>query len=241
MLALLLLPFPAVAAPPFTTDDPAPVDYRHVELDFFTQFTGVKGDVTGVLPALEADYGLLPNLEIHLVAPMAFDSAQGSPFHYGYGDTEFGFKYKFVHQQQDSWVPDVSIAPLAQLPTGDARQNLGNGNTREFFPLWAEKDFGAWETYGGGGYWNNPGVGNKNYWFAGWVLQYQITKNFQFGGEIFHQTASVADGRDSSGFNLGGAYDLDQHYHILLSAGRGLQNADTTNQYSTYAALQVTY
>ena len=110
-----------------------------------------------------------------------------------------------------------------------------------FLPVWVQKSFGDWTTYGGGGYWINPGGGNRNYWFAGWLLQRQITKALAIGGELFHQTADTVGGHDSTGFNLGGIYDFTDNYHLLLSAGRGLENAHATNEFSYYIAFQWTF
>ncbi|MGB9154492.1 MAG: hypothetical protein WCD70_15560 [Alphaproteobacteria bacterium] len=93
---------------------------------------------------------------------------------------------------------------------------------------------------GGAGYWNNPGADNKNYWFFGSVLQRKITEQLNLGGELFYQTAYMIGERDSSGFNLGGTYDLNENYHILFTAGRGIQDVDA-NQFSYYLALQLTY
>ena len=101
--------------------------------------------------------------------------------------------------------------------------------------------FGGWQTYGGGGYWINPGAGNKNYWFAGWQLQRQITEQLALGGEIFHQTADSAGASDSTGFNLGGVFDITEHHHLLFSAGRGLENATESNEFSYYVAYQLTF
>ena len=100
---------------------------------------------------------------------------------------------------------------------------------------------GDWTTYGGGGYWINPGPGNKDYWFTGWLLQRQVTKQLAIGAELFHDTAMTVGGRDSSGFNVGGVYDITEHYHLLFSAGRGLQDVRDTNQFSYYLALQKTF
>jgi len=36
-----------------------------------------------------------------------------------------------------------------------------------FLPVWMQKDVGDWTVYGGGGYWINPGAGQKNWWFTG--------------------------------------------------------------------------
>ena len=38
-----------------------------------------------------------------------------------------------------------------ELPTGSATKGLGVGKTWYKVPLWAQKSFGPWTTYGGGG------------------------------------------------------------------------------------------
>jgi hypothetical protein len=98
---------------------------------------------------------------------------------------------------------------------------LGSGYWQEFLPLWLQKDWGDWTTYGGGGYWINPGHGDRNFWFFGWLLQRKITENLTLGGELFHQTSSAVGARPSSGFNIGGQYDFTEHDHFLFSVGRG--------------------
>ena len=122
-------------------------------------------------------------------------------------------------------------------------RRLGSGHARVFLPVWMQKSFGEWTTYGGGGYWINQdkNLGDKNYWFFGWLLQRKITEKLTLGGEIFHQTADTEAGVDSTGVNLGGIYDFDEHNHLLFSAGRGFQNASETNLYSWYLAWQITY
>jgi hypothetical protein len=42
-----------------------------------------------------------------------------------------------------------------------------------FLPLWIQKSWGDWQTYGGGGYYidQDYAVSDKNYWYAGWLLQ----------------------------------------------------------------------
>jgi hypothetical protein len=61
------------------------------------------------------------------------------------------------------------------------------------------------------------------------------------GAELFHQTANTVGSKDQTGFNLGLTYDLSEHYHLLISAGSGLQSRATTNALSYYTALQLTF
>ena len=81
----------------------------------------------------------------------------------------------------------------------------------------------------------------------GWLLQRQVTTQLAIGAEIFHQTATVAFGATNSvftkpttGFNFGAIYDFDQHNHLLVSVGAGLQNAPDTNLFSWYVGYQMT-
>jgi hypothetical protein len=78
------------------------------------------------------------------------------------------------------------------------------------------KNWGAWTTYGGGGYWYNPGSGNRNWGFVGWVLQRQITKQFTLGAEVYHRTPDTEGGDASTGFNIGAIVNLSDKQHILI-------------------------
>jgi hypothetical protein len=229
------------AGPPFRTDDPVPVDYQHWEIYTFSTATQIHADLSGVLPGIEVNYGALDNLQLHIAAPLAFDRPEGRDAKFGYGDTEIGAKYRVLDPGEDDWWPQAGFFPAVDFPSGNARRGLGAGHTRAFLPLWLQKNFGSWTIDSGAGYWINPGAGNRNYWLFGWLVQRQVTDKLALGGEIFHQTADTAAGTDSTGFNLGGVYDFTEHYHLLFSAGRGLQNAATTNEFSYYLAVQVTY
>jgi hypothetical protein len=171
LVALLLLSSAASAGPPYITDAPEPTDYQHWELYVFSQGTHAMGETSAVAPpSCDCNYGIVPNVQLHIQPGMAFAHANGTPLHLGPGDTEFGVKYRFIEQDKTSWIPSVALSPLLEAPTGDAARGLGTGRTHAFVPLWIQKDFGDWTTFGGGGYWINPGPGNKNHWFVGWVL-----------------------------------------------------------------------
>ena len=233
----------ALAGPPFKTDDPEPVAYQHYELYTFSIGSKVRGDTSGAFPGVEFNYGLIPNGQFHIIAPLAFDSPAGQPNQFGYGDTELGFKYRFVQEDQKGIRPQIGVFPFLELPTGDPARGLGTGHPSLYLPVWLQKSVGDWTTYGGGGYWINHGGGSddKDYWYFGWLLQRKVTDKLVIGAELFHQTATVIGGRDSTGFNIGAIYDFNEHNHLLFSAGRGFQNASDTNLFSWYIAYQITY
>jgi len=231
----------AIAGPPYRTDDPEPVEEGHWEVYGFSTAMHVQGDTSGTLPGLEVNYGAAPDLQLHLIAPVAFDKPSGTATRWGAGDTELGVKYRFVAEDDKGWRPQIGIFPLLELPTGDADRGLGTGRAHVFLPVWVQKSIGPWTSYGGGGYWINPGPGNKNYWFAGWLVQRQVTDNLAIGAELFHQTADTSGGADQTGFNIGAVFDITENHHLLVSAGRGIEHAAATNQFSYYVAYQLTF
>ncbi|MDR3419128.1 MAG: hypothetical protein P4L83_23375 [Nevskia sp.] len=236
----------AQAGPPYVTDDPEPVELGHWEVYGFTAGAHQhSANTSGVLPGLEVNYGAAPGLQLHAILNYAYDVPSGGSWHSGLGDTELGLKYRFVNPEKDDWYPQVGIFPLLEVPTGDASHGLGTGQTLAFLPVWLQKDWDEWTTYGGGGYWINPGPGNRNYWFFGWLLQRQVTKSLALGVEVFHQTPSVDGGNGVSGFNLGGVFDFTERHHLLFSAGRGGQQyavdgAGITMPFAYYLAFQWT-
>ncbi len=223
--------------PPFNTDDPEPVDFRHWEVYFASIYSHTPGLVSGTFPHFEVNYGAAPNLQLHIIGPVAFNDPAGGSQTYGYGDTELGAKFRFL--QEGKRTPMVGVFPLLEAPTGDASRGLGAGQTRVFLPVWVQKSFGnGWQTYGGGGLWVNPGAGNHNYGFFGWELQNQVTKQLMLGVEFFHSTPQSTVIGQQGGFNVGGVYDLDEGHHLMLSVGRDFQG---TTGLAAYVAFQWTF
>lgn len=225
----------ALAGPPFKTDDPEPVDLGHLEFYVFAAGQRMTGHSAGIGPALEFNYGILPETQFHIVLPLAYDRPQGSPSQRGLGDTEVGFKVRFLHETDT--LPQIGIFPLVEIPTGDADKSLGAGHTQVFVPVWIQKSWGPWTTYGGAGWWRNPGEGNRNWTFTGWLLQRDLGEHLTLGGELFHTTAANLDGRASNGFDLGGQVNFGEKHHLLFSLGR---NVSGERQTSFYVGYQLT-
>ncbi len=231
VLFFLVLDKNIYGGPPFRTDDPVPVPYLSGELYLFSTGVTDNGGTSGVGPAIEFNYGILPNTQFHIVAPLAFSIPKGETAYAGYGDTEVGVKYRFV--DQSSVIPDIAAFPLVEVPTGNAARNLGNGKTQLYLPLWLQKDIGKWTVYGGSGYWINPGNGNKNWQFTGILIQYNFTDNFFLGIELFHQTSSVIQTDNAyTGIHLGGGIPIADSYQILFSSDLG--NGITSYKHFAY-------
>jgi len=162
----------------------------------------------------------------------------GGSRQYGYGDTELGVKYRFFHETD--YLPEIGMFPLVEAPTGDSGRGLGNGQTQVFAPVWLQKSFGKdkeWTTFGGGGFWYNPGIDHRNFFRFGWELQRDLNKYLTLGGEVYHETQMIGGESGHTAFNLGGYVNFDEHRHVLFSAGRDI---DGPNRFSCYLGYQLT-
>ncbi|HEY3268486.1 MAG TPA: hypothetical protein VGM37_16315 [Armatimonadota bacterium] len=222
----------SLAGPPFQTDDPEPVNLHHWEAYIASQCLHDQGGVTYTSPHIEVNYGAARDLQLHVVAPIVASRPNGGSLERGYGDTELGVKYRFVHENAHR--PQVGVFPLIEAPTGSRARGLGNGQLQVYLPVWLQKSWGPWTTYGGGGYWRNPGDGNRNWWFSGWLIQRDVSPHLTIGGEAIHTTPSTVDGRTSTGFNMGAIVNLDEERHILLSGGRDIRGERRTTAYIAY-------
>jgi len=101
----------------------------------------------------------------------------------------------------------------------------------------AAEELGPWTTYGGGGYWINPGAGRKNWAYTGWLLQRDFSKALILGAELFHRTPDAIDGESGTGFTGGGQINFTERYHFLFSAGKDFSGP---NKLTLYVALQWT-
>jgi hypothetical protein len=219
------------AGPPFDTDDPETVLYKHWEYYISSINTFQLGVLSGTSPHFEINYGLVPNVQVHLLLPVNYNYTRQEGSNFGYADTEFGIKYRFVQETESS--PQIGTFPIIEIPT-IKNNGFSSGKTKIYIPVWAQKSWGKLTTYGGVGYWINPGSGNKNWIFSGWEMQYDISPALTLGGEIYYHSADTREGKSGTGFNLGGSVNPSSKFHIIFSFGHSLSN---TNVISSYLGL----
>jgi len=229
LLAILASVPYAHAGPPFLTDDPEPVEFRHFEFYTFSTFDR-SADGYGVsVPAIELNMGAAPELQLHIVVPMQVSAPFQGPNNFGIGDIEIGAKYRFL---QEKGARQVGVFPMVEALSGDASRGLGNGQTWFKLPVWVQKDLGhGWLTYGGGGYLVNPAPGMRNHPFFGRQIQKDINKKLTLGAEWFNPgRASFATG-NSHILNAGGFYNFTENFCLLFSAGHSIQGDSHTVGY----------
>ncbi len=228
---LCLLSIPAWAGPPFQTDDPEPIDFRHYEFYTFANSDGTPVETDTEGPAVEFNWGALPNVHLHIIVPAAtiFPSndptlapAGTGPRAFGVGDIELGIKYRFV--QETKHRPMIGTFTMFEFPSGNSQRGLGVGKTWYKVPLWVQKSFGRWTTYGGGGETVIRGVpGYRSYPFAGWLLQRDLVKKLTLGAEVFYhgpEGLATPQTRPATLIDIGGYYKFrDPGFQLLFCYG----------------------
>ena len=205
------------AGPPFLTDDPEPVPFKHWESYLFSTADATPEGTSGSGPAFEFNVGALSDLQLHLVVPLTYVSPESERRAYGLGDIELGFKYRFI--EETGGHPMVGLFPVLEIPSGDADRGLGNGRTWGKLPVWLQKNWEPWTTYGGGGYVINPASEARNYFFGGWLLQREFGERLTLGGEVFAQERSSKDSGSFALFNFGGSFKITPNFQLLFSGG----------------------
>lgn len=215
----LLLPSAARAGPPFLTDDPEPTDTGHWELYApYFEAEGRGRDFEGSAGA-ELNYGAAPDLQLTVGLPLAFSHNAGG-WRWAAGDLELSAKYRFYHDEAAGL--QIAVFPGLTLPT--ASRGMGAGRVTGLLPVWAQKDFGPWSLFGGGGYALNPGAGNRNYWTGGVALTRQLGQRLLLGIEVDRQGADQVGGRAATSLGIGAIYDLPGPFRLLASGGPVLED-----------------
>jgi hypothetical protein len=217
----------ALAGPPYVTDDPEPTDTGHWENYHFVMGAGREYE-----SGLDLNYGGAKDLQLTAVIPIKTEDDWRSV---GLGEIELAAKYRFLHQDEKGWMPDVAVFPNITLPTGPH----ATGHATFFLPVWAQKDLDKWSVFGGGGYTINPGAGQKNYWLGGLAVTRQITDAITIGPEVYVQTASETRAQSLTGVNLGVAYKLTKHWSLLAAGGPQFEGHD--RRAMGYVALKLDY
>jgi hypothetical protein len=226
LFLLLSLQYPLNSGPPFQTDDPEPVGYRHWEVYFASQIEREARGISGEAPAIEVNYGPLSNVQLHAIVPFAFSSSREDGGSYGIDNLELGAKYRFINEQKA--MPQAGIFPLLEYPLTHDQET---GHMKIFLPLWLQKSWGPWTSYGGGGYWIDTRQSAGNSWFFGWELQRDISAMLTLGAETFIATPGT-----EVGFNAGAIVTFFEHHHLLFSMGSDISGKISLISYLAYQA-----
>jgi len=224
LAVIYFFPKSAFAAAPFISDDADVLASQHFQLFIYSKIYSKSYSSDLGLPTIELDYGLIKNIEIDLTTQISTNIPTSGNSTIGLGDSEIKLKYKIIKETIN--YPEISIEPTLELPTGNAERNLGNGKTWYQLPLWIEKSWNSWTTYGGGGYAINSAPDAKNYFFGGWVLQKNFSYPLAIGLELYTQGATAKHNISDSGsytlVDIGATYNLNSYTTLLFSVGHNV-------------------
>ena len=232
LLAFATLPTPALAGPPFLTDDPEPTETGHWEIfGPLLEASGRGADFSGATGA-EFNYGPVKDVQLTVGLPLAF-SHDVTGTSWGGGDLEMSVKYRFYHD--DKAGVQIAVFPGISIPT--ASNGMGAGRVTALLPIWAQKDFGKWSAFGGGGYAINPGAGNRNYWTGGVAVTRAVSDRLVLGLEADRQGADTIGGNGSTSFGIGAIWQLKAPFRLLASAGPTIEDHHGGAGFHMFAAL----
>ncbi len=225
---------PAMAGPPYETDDPVPTEPGHWEIYGFAGAEGL-GRIYNGTTGFDLNYGAVEDVQLTATLPLNFEHDMGTQN--GIGDVEVGVKYRFFKDEKQGVA--VAIFPRVILPTGS--NGFGSGKTGVLLPIWAQKDWGKWSLVGGGGYRINPGAGSRNYWLASVLLTRQLSNAFSLGLEAKRQGPDGVGSRATTLLGVGGIAKLGGPFSLLMAGGPAFEDGGGPARYHAYAALALNF
>jgi Putative MetA-pathway of phenol degradation len=207
------------AGPPFVTEDPEPPPPGGWEINVPFIIERTPGETDMNTPLFDLNYGL-PNIQLKLEIPVEVihDDSDGTVG--GAGDLLLGVKWRFLNNERSQF--QLGTYPQVLVPTGDHSRSLGRGGCAFLLPLIAQKNWDKWTLYGNVGYWWQAGAENRDYVYAGAVLEREINEQLTLGVELFGNSPKERGVHSELAFNVGGSWKLNKHLNLLFTGGRDI-------------------
>jgi hypothetical protein len=229
----------AQGGPPMLTDDPGTPGDKHWEVNVASTFNhSPNGEQSLGLPLVDINYGVGDHLQLKYEGPMLLGREPGEAATSGYGNPEFGVKWRFVDEDKSGL--DISTYPQYSLNNASsAQKGLVDPGSSFLLPLeFHGKLVGEME-------WNVEFGRNfhsrlDDTWLYGLAIGQELSKSFEFALE-FHGEGKFS-GSDELIGNLGGRLKLTEHQTLLISAGRSLNRLHGDEfDFVGYLGMQFTY
>jgi hypothetical protein len=205
-LALLFAPHAVHAQMPFYTDDTSVTEPKKVHVELFDEFDGLQSsqfpDIRQNTANVKINFSPLNRLELDLDVPyLSIQRAPGSQSSQGIGDTNLGAKWNLREAIPDSYRPSLAVSFYVELPTGNARQELGSGLTDYWLNLILQKPLSDTTRFNvnlGLLFAGNTSTGavgiqtrRGQVYTGGFSLLHDVTPRLTLGGELY---GGVSDG-----------------------------------------------
>jgi len=209
----------ARAGPPFVTEDPEPPPPGGWEINVPFIIERTPGETDMNAPLFDLNYGL-PNIQLKLEIPVEIIHEDGGGTAAGAGDLVLGVKWRFLNNERSQF--QLGTYPQVLVPTGEHSRGLGQGASAFVLPLIAQKNWDKWTLYGNVGYWWQGGARNRDYVYAGAVLERELNERLTLGVELFGNSSKERGLRSELAFNVGGSWKLNKHLNLLFTGGRDI-------------------
>lgn len=207
--------------PPYQTDDPVPVDFKHYEFYIFGSVDGTPVETDSQGPAFEFNWGAVPRVQLHAILPWGVAAPSNNPVYlpsgagptnFGLTDMELGVKLAIIKEKK--YFPQFGTFTMFEMPTGDADKGLGVGKVWYRLPVWLQKNSGKWLFDGGGGYQVVPQKGYRDFPYTGWLVKRELNERLELGAEVFahgREGVAAAQTQKATMIDLGGYYHFKHH------------------------------
>lgn len=218
---LAVNPPEARADSPFYTDDP-----------LFSPGWEIKAGLTGehnaggsqLSEVLDWNYAVVPNVRLNLTTYTKHVRPIGGRHEFGYGDTEFKMKWRFLEENPSAARPALGIAPKVYIPTANQNRGLGDGVWRFQLPIQLGKTMGRWYHFAEAGYQWAFDRTATDVVYGGAGTLYSFTSHFGAGVELYQFAPTQAYGNWQLLTTLGAVYTFNEHWAIKTSLSRTLRN-----------------
>jgi hypothetical protein len=229
VLVSVILATAAQAGPPFVTDDPETPPLHGWEINMPFTLEHESGEQVLETPLFDINYGYRGNVQLKAEFALLNVRLDGGQTERGLSDTSVGVKWRFL--EESSLLPQMAVYPQVTLPTGDERSGLGEGKPSYVLPLVAQKSWGPWTAFGNVGVVVQKWRGGRHFWFHGLTVVREVGPRLELGGEVYGNSPTDWDESSSSGFNLGGTWNVADTLNVLFSAGRTFRGEAATTVY----------
>jgi hypothetical protein len=230
------------AGNPLQTNDPETPGQNGWEVNLLQSMRFTRAAFGQALPLLNINYGHQENDQWKISIPVIELDPHPGGRHWGIGDIQLGWKYRFL--EEADYGIQASIYPQPLLPTGQEDLGLGNGRVELFLPLSVGKHFLDDKLFVYGEAAHNVVFEDvlRDSWFFGIAAEWQITEKIELVGELADLVVPDATGPDDPFFNLGFNYQFSKHVALQTAFGRSLGNeTDGRSYFSSYVGLHITW
>jgi hypothetical protein len=203
---------------------------------------GTPAEIDSTGPAFEFNWGAIPRVQLHMIAPWGAINPSNNPIYapggtgpsaFGFIDMELGVKIAFI--KESKYIPQIGTFTMFEIPTGSYDKGLGVGKVWYKVPLWLQKNIGHWLLDGGAGETIVPQTPYRNFPYGAFLLKYTFGERLEIGGEIFshgREGYATPQTQASTMIDIGGYYHLKHHpgEEFLFCYGHSI--AGQTEQYA---------